>query len=122
MELGDPPLYAVVNRVVRDMDRSYLGTLGPYIACLNKITEWSELKKDEMDRIVPGRSLGGADWNIAGSFLAFKGGKLEESWIKQWKAAVVSEASQEDPNSSTSSLCVNMPGFSFMSENLGIAL
>lgn len=91
MELGDPPLYAVVNRVVRDMDRSYLGTLGPFIASLNKITEWSEMKKDELDRIAPGKSLGGADWNIGGSFLAFKGGKLEESWIEQWKAAVVDQ-------------------------------
>ena len=82
MELGEPPLYAIINQVVRDMDRAYLETLGPFIACLNKITEWSEMKKDDEDRIIPGNQLhGGVDWNIGGSFLIFKGGKLEMSQL-----------------------------------------
>lgn len=35
MELGSPPLYAEVNRVAREMDRTRLSDLGPFIFALN---------------------------------------------------------------------------------------
>ena len=38
MELGDPPLYAELNRVARDMDLTQLKNLGPIQKTLGLIT------------------------------------------------------------------------------------
>lgn len=85
MELNDPPLYSVVNQACRDLDQVFLEQLGPFIACLGAITEWAEQRREDQDKIQPGKTFGGVEWNIAGSFILFKGGKAEELWIDQWK-------------------------------------
>ena len=45
MEIGSPSLYAEANRVARDVDRSYLKELGPFLRCLNIITLRAEYFK-----------------------------------------------------------------------------
>lgn len=88
MEFGDPPLYSVINSACRDLNKVYMGTLGPFIACLGAVTEWAEQRREDEDKIHPGKNFGGDEWNIAGIFLVFKGGKLEEDWIEQWKQSI----------------------------------
>ena len=38
LEFGAPPLYSELNRVSRDMDLSYLQTLGPFARAISQIT------------------------------------------------------------------------------------
>ena len=45
MELGIPQLYAEANRVARDVDKTYLKELGPFLKALGEITFWSEDNK-----------------------------------------------------------------------------
>ena len=54
MELGDPPLYAEVNRVTRDMDTCLLEFLGPYINVLYFVLSWGETNKAKDDKIKTG--------------------------------------------------------------------
>ena len=60
MELGDPPLYAEVNRVCRFMDKRQLANLGPFIRALKNITEFAEGEKVSEEK-------------QAGTFLLFRG-------------------------------------------------
>lgn len=74
MELGDPPLYAEVNRVARDMDMNYLETLGPFLRGLSEITLWAESNKKADDIISPGfKSRNGHSFNIGSSFILWRG-------------------------------------------------
>lgn len=45
MEFGSPPLYCEVNRVTRDMDLTYLPTLGAYARALQAITLSAEKRR-----------------------------------------------------------------------------
>ena len=46
MELGSPQLYSEANRVARDMDRTHLRELGPFLRALGQITASAEVYKD----------------------------------------------------------------------------
>lgn len=61
MELGDPPLYAEVNRVIREMDLTHLQYLGPFVQALGDISCWGEKNKLAEDKIKTGIMNGGAD-------------------------------------------------------------
>lgn len=54
MEFGQPPLYAELNRVCRDMDMSELENLGPIAKALNMITISAEGRRESEDRIKTG--------------------------------------------------------------------
>ena len=81
MELGQPPLYAEVNRVTRDMDMTQIEHLGPYICVLFRVLNRGELGKAADDKIVTGQMQGGVFVNYAGSFLAWRGAPMKEEWI-----------------------------------------
>ena len=51
MEIGSPPLYADANRVVRDMDKTHIKELGPYLRALSLITNKAEKNKANDDKI-----------------------------------------------------------------------
>ena len=57
MELGSPPLYYEINRVIRDNDQTYLESLGPYIRALEVVTSWSEKHRDAHDKIETGKMI-----------------------------------------------------------------
>lgn len=42
MQIGDPPLYAEINKACRNLDTKYLDSLGPFIRVLEKVMLWSE--------------------------------------------------------------------------------
>ena len=42
MELGSPPLYLELNRIIRENDQTYLESLGPYVRALEIVTADSE--------------------------------------------------------------------------------
>ena len=77
MEFGAPPLYAELNRACRDYDESKMPVLGPYAQCLTMITAAAEKRRVLTDKIKTGEDFkninGGADFNMAGSFLLFRG-------------------------------------------------
>ena len=79
LELGSPPLYAEANRVARDMDLTYLKELGPYVKALGAITFFSEIYKKEKE--TPGQELGNLRYNMAGSFLLFRGAYMKNEWV-----------------------------------------
>ena len=54
MELGDPPLYAELNRVARDRDLSQLKNLGPIQKAMGKITWVAENRRNADDKIKTG--------------------------------------------------------------------
>ena len=56
MELGNPQLYAEVNRVMRDMDFTFLNELGPFIRVLNEVTSYAEHNKDDYEKIIKGEN------------------------------------------------------------------
>lgn len=57
MELGSPPLYKEINRVIRYKDLRYLTMLGPYIKALNMVTTFAERNKYWHDKIHTGYSM-----------------------------------------------------------------
>jgi len=73
MELGSPPLYSEANRVARDMDTTFLSTLGPFLKALFVITYSAERNKQYHDKIVTGEMLGGVNNNMSGAFLLWRG-------------------------------------------------
>ena len=54
LEFGSPPLYAELNRVVRNMDMSYLESLGPLARSLNEITYGAEEQREATDKFPTG--------------------------------------------------------------------
>lgn len=77
MEFGAPPLYAALNTACRDVDTSKMPQLGGYAQCLTMITAAAEKRRKESDKIRTGdeikKSVGGGDFNMAGSFLLYRG-------------------------------------------------
>lgn len=57
MELGDPPLYAEINRVSRTLDKSQLEYLGPIAQALDCITDSAEQYKEGNDEELTGFSI-----------------------------------------------------------------
>ena len=43
MEIGDPKLFAEANRVAREMDRTQMEELGPFLRALSAVTFNAEL-------------------------------------------------------------------------------
>ena len=63
------------------MDLNYVKELGPFLQALGRITLSSERNKELNDRVVPGNEFGGVDYNMAGSFLLFRGAPMMNDWI-----------------------------------------
>lgn len=77
MEIGSPTFYSEVNKAARDMDRSKLSQFGPFVQALGCITYCGEFNKQPNDKIPTGKMIGGANWNFAGSFLLWRGCKMQ---------------------------------------------
>lgn len=81
LELGTPPLYSEANRVARDMDLSLLKELGPFLRALHEVTYGAEYNRDPEDKIKTGEMIekneGGIKYNIAGSFLLWRGAGMK---------------------------------------------
>lgn len=76
MEIGLPPLYVEINRVVRQMDLEFLKYLGPFIKALGEITLRAEGFKEIEDRYAIGSQSGFSDHNMSQVLLLYKGGQL----------------------------------------------
>ena len=81
MEIGNPQLYADVNRVVRNLDKNYLKELGPFLHALGRVTAAAESYKSAGEKIAPGNTFGGAHNNMAGSFLLWRGASMKQEWV-----------------------------------------
>ena len=107
MELGDPPLYAEVNRVARDMDMNYLETLGPFLRGLSEITLWAESNRRGEDIISPGfKSQGGLSYNIGSSFILWRGSQMKPEGIQNYKVNIGNYVSLPGCKSTSKSLTV----------------
>ena len=107
MELGDPPLYAEVNRVARDLDLDYLETLGPFLRGLSEITRWAESNKKGEDGIEPGfKSQGGHSYNIGSSFILWRGSQMKPEGILNYKVNIGKYVSLPGCKSTSKSLAV----------------
>ena len=83
MELGNPQLYAEVNRIARDMDLNYLKELGPYMRALAIVSLRVENFKKEGDIIETGKMINqNNELNMLGSFLLFRGVSMMEKYIE----------------------------------------
>lgn len=117
MEIGTPPLYAVINKAIRRMDKTYLETLGPLICVLGDACAVGELGRDDEERIPWGMKINPhLENNMGGIFLLFRGGTLADEWIKDWESAKDKKTLMGRPDK----IC--MPGYSSCSEDLGVAL
>ena len=85
MEIGCPALYAEANRVARDVDKSFLKELGPFLRCLNVISLRAEYFKKDNDVIRTGKMISGSKNNMYGSFLLFRGLSMLEKYIEPFK-------------------------------------
>ena len=88
MEIGDPKLFAEANRVAREMDRTQMEELGPFLRALSAVTFNAELQKPNSDKIIPGYYLGGNDFNMAGSFPLWRGATMRYEWLKPYEAKI----------------------------------
>lgn len=85
MELGSPPLYAELNREARDSDMTQLRNLGPFLTALYYICELTEFFRKGSDKIRNGEILKNrVSFNMAGSYLMFKGVRVKEEWLQPW--------------------------------------
>lgn len=89
MEFGDPPLYAEINRTMRDWDLRYLNSLGPYAACLSYPSHYAENKRLPGDSITTGqdieKTMGGVEYNLGGIYLLFRGVRMKKEWIDPYE-------------------------------------
>ena len=88
MEIGSPALYAEANRVAREVDKSYLKELGPFLRCLNVISLRAEYFKKDNDIIQTGKMINSYPWfknNLLGLFLLFRGLSMPEKYIEPFK-------------------------------------
>ena len=88
MEIGSPALYAEANRVARDVDKSFLKELGPFLRCLNVISLRAEYFKKDNDVIKTGKMIRSDPYyknNMRGSFLLFRGLSMLEKYIEPFK-------------------------------------
>ena len=65
------------------MDVKMLNNLGPLARALGKILINAEIYRKEKDKLESGWKINEeVDQNLAGAFIAFKGGLLENSWLR----------------------------------------
>ena len=57
LEFGSPALYSELNRVTRDMDKTYLKQLGAYAEVLGRITCYVEGRREYDDKIKTGKQI-----------------------------------------------------------------
>ena len=92
LEYGNPPLYAEANRAARDMDLTLVKELGPFLKALSEITFRAEQNKKPQDKykltgldVFQNPSNNGAvEYNIAGSFLEFRGCAMRPEWMSEF--------------------------------------
>lgn len=84
LEMGEPPLYATVNKVCRSMDRTCLRMLGPYIRALGEVVVSAE--KYKVTKIPSGSSIPNSlNGNLSGLFVLFKGApRIEDKFIDDY--------------------------------------
>lgn len=97
-EFGSPPLYCEINRVSRNMDMTYLETLGPFAQCLHDAADQAEYFRQEGDKMPSGYQISDDDesYNMAGLFILWRGVKLRDSWIKDYEDNTMAKISQEE--------------------------
>lgn len=91
LELGSPPLYSIINKIIRDSDLKNLTMLGPYIKSLGVVTFYAERKRYQSDQIKSGYFLNKWEpYNFLGIFLVFRGAQIDQknnkNWIDKYKA------------------------------------
>ena len=84
MEIGSPQLYVEVNRVSRELDKTFLKELGPFLKALARITISAEINRSKDDKVTPGKDLGAVFFNMAGSFMLFRGAPMQADWVKPY--------------------------------------
>lgn len=58
IDFGTQPIYAEVNRAIKDMEVAYVMELGPYLKALSAICDKAELNKSQTERIPIGFEVG----------------------------------------------------------------
>ena len=103
MEWGQPPLYAEVNRVTRELDMSEIENLGPFINILFWVLNAGEDKRSETDKIPSGKMRGGVEFNYAGCFMVWRGCAMDPDWVDPWEEKSITKEMVHLPcNTSTS--------------------
>lgn len=77
MEFGDPPLFKILNIVMREGDKAYFESLGPYSVAMFYILSGAEYYRG--DKIIPGWKMEDElkiD-DFRGYFILFRGGAME---------------------------------------------
>ena len=78
-DTGTSPFYAEFNKAIRDNDFTNIKIFGPFARALSHITYSAERKRELEDKIESGKNIvknsktGGALYNMAGSFLVWRG-------------------------------------------------
>lgn len=131
LELGDPPLYAEVNRVCRDFDRSQLENLGPYCKTLSLVTQSAEKNRLLHDKRETGKIMQEAGkagrWNMSGSFVLFRGAQMKKDWYAPWQHSIYTKPVTKEDNPPKEDdigmpMWVHMPGNASCSHDLSVAL
>ena len=87
MEIGSPSLYIDANEKARDFDMTFLKELGPFLYALGRVTSQAEYNKSNDDRVARGFDyFGGVKYNLAGSFMLFRGAPMQNDWISPYSA------------------------------------
>ena len=79
MELGGgAPLYAELNRVLREKQEKYLEQLGPMAQALKEICQWADENKrwEEKGGLTTGEKFSEKWDNLSGCFLIWKGARM----------------------------------------------
>ena len=102
IQLGEPPLFAVLNKEIREHSQELLPYLGAYQRALQEVTEFAEGFKVPEHRLPNGHLYAtlcpggrGVPQNFAGSMLAFRGAQMLSSQISEYeKVSLFSGSSQ----------------------------
>ena len=63
---------------------TYLKELGPFLKALGSVSRSAEMYKSKDDKVTAGEKLGGSEWNMAGSFMLFRGAPMQDDWVKPY--------------------------------------
>ena len=63
---------------------TYLKELGPLLKALGTVSRNAEEYKSKDDKVTPGKELGGVEYNLAGSFMLFRGAPMQADWVKPY--------------------------------------
>lgn len=125
LEFGDPPLYAVLNRAIRNRDKSLIETLGPFAKALSVILDKSENHRETEDRIPNGENIlfkeGGKMYNVAGSHLLFRGVQMTMEQLEEFKRSQITNLQTEGEKAGKPT-SVNLPSYLSCSRSLKEAL